>query len=73
MKNNSMISIDRNKVLSNDNLLGLRGGAKEEVHCCFYFEDGTQYGEGGWSVNGNCEYNFSLPDGVTVRECDPVQ
>ena len=39
MKTNSMMSIDKNKVLSNDNLLSLKGGAEELVYCCVYFVD----------------------------------
>ena len=72
MKNDSMMSIDRNKVLSNDNLLSLKGGAEELVYCCVYFVDnGEPAGPGGYSGTGSCDY-IPLPAGMYAEECDPA-
>ena len=68
-----MMSIDKNKVLSNDNLLGLRGGVQEYIYCCIFFEDGSPYGPPGLSGTGECVVNYELPEGCYIEECDPVQ
>lgn len=67
-----MMSIDKNKVLSNDNLLGLRGGVQEDVWCCMWIvgPPDEQVGPPGLSGTGSCDY-IPLPAGMYAKECDP--
>ena len=62
------MSIDKNKILSNDNLLGLRGGGEDYIMCCVYDEDDVEQYRGP-SGTGSCEGAVIPPD-WSSRECD---
>ena len=68
-KKNNMMNIARNKVLSNSNLLSLRGGDEELVLCCVYFADNNELAYSGYSGTGDCE-GMIIPTGMYAKECD---
>ena len=68
MKNDSMMSIDKNKVLSNDNLLGLRGGAHDYLWCCLY-DNNDVFMMKGESATDSCEGAYLPGIGWYWKEC----